>query len=93
DALKVAFPLALVGASVGEFIGGDGGIGQLVLAAQFNLDTPLVFASLVSITVFTTAGIGLISCSSAACSSGGRSNAHADTPASRATRLADVANR
>jgi len=60
DALKVAFPLALVGSIVGEFIGGNRGIGQLVLAAQFNLDTPLVFAALLSITVFTTAGIGLI---------------------------------
>jgi NitT/TauT family transport system permease protein len=60
DALKVAFPLALVGSIVGEFIGGNRGIGQLILSAQFNLDTPLVFAALVSITVFTTAGIGLI---------------------------------
>jgi len=60
DALKVAFPLALVGSIVGEFIGGNRGIGQLVLAAQFNLDTPLVFAALLSITLFTTAGIGLI---------------------------------
>jgi NitT/TauT family transport system permease protein len=61
DALKVALPLALVGSIVGEFIGANRGIGQLVLAAQFNLDTPLVFAALVSITVFTTVGIGLIS--------------------------------
>jgi NitT/TauT family transport system permease protein len=60
DALKVAFPLALVGSIVGEFIGGNRGIGQLVLAAQFNLDTPLVFAALLSITLFTTLGIGLI---------------------------------
>jgi len=60
DALKVAFPLALVGSIVGEFIGGNRGIGQLVLSAQFNLDTPLVFAALLSITLFTTAGIGLI---------------------------------
>jgi NitT/TauT family transport system permease protein len=60
DALKVAFPLALVGSIVGEFIGGNRGIGQLVLSAQFNLDTPLVFAALLSITLFTTAGIGII---------------------------------
>ena len=60
DALKVAFPLALVGSIVGEFIGGNRGIGQLVLSAQFNLDTALVFAALLSITLFTTAGIGLI---------------------------------
>jgi NitT/TauT family transport system permease protein len=60
DALKVAFPLALVGSIVGEFIGGNKGVGYLVLSAQFSLDTPLVFAALFSITAFTTLGIGLI---------------------------------
>ena len=61
DAVKVAFPLALVGSVVGEFIGGNSGVGYLILSAQFNLDTPLVFATLVSITLFTTLGIGLVS--------------------------------
>ncbi|MBV9522515.1 MAG: ABC transporter permease, partial [Alphaproteobacteria bacterium] len=42
DAIKVAFPLALVGSIVGEFIGGNNGIGYLILQGQFNLDTPLV---------------------------------------------------
>jgi NitT/TauT family transport system permease protein len=60
DALKVAFPLALVGSIVGEFIGGNDGIGRLILSGQFDLDTPLVFAALVSITAFTSAGIGAI---------------------------------
>jgi NitT/TauT family transport system permease protein len=60
DSLKVAFPLALVGSIVGEFIGGNRGIGYLVLSAQFSLDTPLVFAALFSITIFTTVGIALI---------------------------------
>ena len=60
DALKVAFPLALVGSIVGEFIGGNDGIGHLILLGQFDLDTPLVFAALLSITAFTTMGIGLI---------------------------------
>jgi len=60
DSLKVAFPLALVGSIVGEFIGGNRGIGYLVLSAQFSLDTPLVFAALFSITMFTTVGIALI---------------------------------
>ena len=45
DAVKVAFPLALVGSIVGEFIGGNRGVGYLILSAQSNLDTPLVFAS------------------------------------------------
>jgi NitT/TauT family transport system permease protein len=60
DALKVAFPLALVGSIVGEFIGGNAGIGHLILSGQFDLDTPLVFAALLSITAFTTAGIGAV---------------------------------
>ena len=60
DAMKVAFPLALVGAIVGEFIGGNRGIGQLILSGQFNLDTPLVFACLPSISLFTSAGIGAV---------------------------------
>jgi NitT/TauT family transport system permease protein len=60
DALKVAFPLALVGSIVGEFIGGNIGVGYLILSAQFNMDTPLVFASLLSITLFTTIVIGIM---------------------------------
>jgi NitT/TauT family transport system permease protein len=60
DALKVAFPLALVGSIVGEFIGGNDGIGHLILSGQFDIDTPLVFAALLSITAFTTLGIGAI---------------------------------
>lgn len=60
DAMKVAFPLALVGSIVGEFIGGNSGIGYLILSGQFNLDTPLVFASLLSISLFTTLVIGAV---------------------------------
>jgi len=60
DALKVAFPLALVGSIVGEFIGGNYGVGYLILSGQFNLDTPLVFACLLTITLFTSAAIGLV---------------------------------
>ena len=60
DALKVAFPLALVGSIVGEFIGGNDGVGYLILSGQFNMDTPLVFACLVSITLFTGLAIGVV---------------------------------
>jgi NitT/TauT family transport system permease protein len=60
DAMKVAFPLALVGSIVGEFIGGNSGIGYLILSGQFNLDTPLVFASLLSISLFTSLVIGIV---------------------------------
>lgn len=57
DSLKVAFPLAIVGSIVGEFISGNRGIGNLILTGQFNLNTALVFASLLSVTIFTVAGI------------------------------------
>jgi NitT/TauT family transport system permease protein len=60
DALKVAFPLALVGSVVGEFIGGNRGIGYLIMSGQANLDTPLVFACLLTITLFTSLGVGVI---------------------------------
>ena len=60
DAIKVAFPLALVGSIVGEFIGGNRGVGYLILSGQFNMDTPLVFATLLSITLFTTVVIGIV---------------------------------
>lgn len=60
DAIKVAFPLALVGSVVGEFIGGNSGVGYLILTGQFNLDTALVFASLLAITLFTTTGIAVV---------------------------------
>lgn len=60
DAIKVAFPLALNGSVVGEFIGGNRGMGYLILSGQFNLDTPLVFACLLSITLFTSAGVGVV---------------------------------
>jgi NitT/TauT family transport system permease protein len=60
DAVKVAFPLALVGSVVGEFIGGNRGVGYLIMSAQANLDTPLVFASLLTITLFTSVGVGAI---------------------------------
>jgi NitT/TauT family transport system permease protein len=60
DALKIAFPLALVGSIVGEFIGGNTGVGYLVLSGQLQIDTPLVFAALLSITILATVGTGAI---------------------------------
>jgi NitT/TauT family transport system permease protein len=54
--LRVAVVLAWVGAVVGEFIGGSKGLGALIIAAQGSMDTPLMFAVLVLITV-----LGLLS--------------------------------
>jgi len=49
--LKVAITLAVVGTVVGEFVGSDSGLGYLLLIANGNLDTPLLFAGFVGLTV------------------------------------------
>jgi NitT/TauT family transport system permease protein len=49
--LKVAATLAVVGAVVGEFVGADRGLGYLLLVANSNLQTALVFATLVVLTM------------------------------------------
>jgi NitT/TauT family transport system permease protein len=49
--LRVAVVLALVGAVVGEFVGASKGLGALIIAAQGSMDTPLMFAVLLLITL------------------------------------------
>lgn len=54
--LKVAITLAVVGAVVGEFVGADSGLGYLLLQATGSLDSPLLFAGFVPLTLI---GAGL----------------------------------
>lgn len=49
--LRVAVVLALVGAVVGEFIGGRIGLGASIIAAQSVMDSSLIFALFIVITV------------------------------------------
>lgn len=49
--LKIAITLAVVGAVVGEFVGGDAGLGYLLMSANGSMDTPLLFAGLVGLTL------------------------------------------
>lgn len=49
--VRVAVVLALVGAVVGEFIGGREGLGATIIAAQGMMDSTLMFAAFVLITV------------------------------------------
>ncbi len=53
---KVAIALAVVGAVVGEFVGGRSGLGYYMMLATGNFDAPLVFACVV---VLTAMGIVL----------------------------------
>ena len=50
--LRVSVVLAIVGAVVGEFIGGSEGLGALIIASQAMMDTPLMFATLILLTIF-----------------------------------------
>ena len=54
--LKVAITLTVVGAIIGEFVGSNSGLGYYILVATGNLDTALVFACVVILTVM---GVGL----------------------------------
>jgi NitT/TauT family transport system permease protein len=49
--LRVALILSLVGAVVGEFVGANKGLGALIVAAQGTMNTPLMFAVFVVLTV------------------------------------------
>lgn len=53
---KVAITLAVVGAVIGEFVGSTRGLGNMLLVANSQLDTPLAFAALVGLSLI---GIGL----------------------------------
>lgn len=53
-ALRISVPLALIGAVVAEFLSGDGGMGQLILIANGDLDTATLFAA---VAVLVTMGV------------------------------------
>jgi NitT/TauT family transport system permease protein len=58
--LKISITLAVVGAVVGEFVGGQGGLGYLLLIANGNMDTALLFAGIVALTVLGVVLFALI---------------------------------
>ena len=49
--LRVALILSLVGAVVGEFVGANKGLGALIISAQGTMNTPLMFAVFVILTI------------------------------------------
>lgn len=53
--LKVAATLAIAGTVVGEFVGADKGLGYLLLTTNSNMETALMFATIVALTI-----IGLV---------------------------------
>jgi NitT/TauT family transport system permease protein len=49
--LKISITLAVVGAVVGEFVGGDGGLGYQLMVANGSMNTPLLFAGICVLTL------------------------------------------
>jgi NitT/TauT family transport system permease protein len=58
--LKISITLAVVGAVVGEFVGGQAGLGYLLLIANGSMDTALLFAGIVALTVLGVVFFALI---------------------------------
>lgn len=53
--LKVAIALAVIGAVVGEFSGGNAGLGYVIVASGSSSDTPLAFAAVVLLAIISIA--------------------------------------
>ena len=51
DGCRTAMPLAVIGAVVGEFVGSEHGLGHLILDANAQARTDLLFAALVAISM------------------------------------------
>jgi len=65
--LKVAMTLAVVGALVGEFVGGNEGLGYVLVVANGNLDSALLFVSLLWISVLALIFYGLVAYAERSC--------------------------
>jgi NitT/TauT family transport system permease protein len=53
DGCKVAMPLAVIGAIIGEFVGSNEGLGNQIMLASGTGRTPLVFAALAAVTLLS----------------------------------------
>ncbi len=59
-ALRISVPLALVGAVVAEFLSGSSGMGRLILIANGDFDTPVLFGAVIVLAVLGVALTGLV---------------------------------
>jgi NitT/TauT family transport system permease protein len=58
--LKISITLAVVGAVVGEFVGGDSGLGYQLMVANGAMNTPLLFAGVLALTILGLILFGLV---------------------------------
>lgn len=60
SAMKIALPLAIIGAVIGEFVAARAGIGYQVMLAYSNSDTELVFAAVLLLTIASVVTFALL---------------------------------
>lgn len=60
SSLKIASSLAVVGAVIGEFTGSTQGIGYLINTSSYYLETPLMFAAIIMISLGGIAFFGIV---------------------------------
>jgi len=60
SALKIAATTAVTGAIVGEFVASEKGLGSVIIFSQTTLATPVIFGSLILITVIGMALFGFV---------------------------------
>ena len=58
--LKIAATTAVTGAIVGEFVASEKGLGSLIISSQTTLATPVIFGSLILITIIGMALFGFV---------------------------------
>jgi NitT/TauT family transport system permease protein len=65
--LKISMTLSVVGAVIGEFIGGNQGLGYLIQQAQFEINTPLMVAAIFLLAIIGLAAYGLVALAERLC--------------------------
>src|SRR5690606_13577736 len=60
-ALRISVPLSLIGAVVAEFLSGTSGMGQLILIANGDFDTPALFGAVVVLAALGVTLTGAVS--------------------------------
>jgi len=58
--LKISITFAVIGAIVGEFVGGDEGVGYLIIIATHELKTALLFAAIIASSILGILAYGII---------------------------------
>lgn len=58
--MKIAVTLAVIGAVIGEFVGGNSGLGYLIIVANQELNAPLAFAAIILLSLVGIILYGLV---------------------------------